>query len=238
MRGYDLITARESITYQGLLEAGIRENVVLCADPAFQLDRVDLPLPEGFSPGNTVGINVSPLAASYGSGDLVVENYAALVALILNETGMQVALIPHVEKSGNEDRASLLTLYDRFRGTGRVLLVGDHNCMELKGFIGRCRFFVGARTHATIAAYSSCVPTLAAGYSVKARGIARDLFGTEEHYVVPVQGMERRDDLARAFRWMLEHEEAIRIRLQETMPEYRARSFSAVHALCRLADMS
>ena len=31
------------------------------------------------------------------------------------ETGMQVALIPHVEKSGNEDRASLLTLYDRFR---------------------------------------------------------------------------------------------------------------------------
>ena len=52
-------------------------------------------------------------------------------------------------------------------GTGRVLLVGDHNCMELKGFIGRCRFFVGARTHATIAAYSSCVPTLAAGYSVK-----------------------------------------------------------------------
>ncbi|MFR1801160.1 MAG: polysaccharide pyruvyl transferase family protein [Faecalispora jeddahensis] len=238
MRGYDLITARESITYQGLLEAGIRENVVLCADPAFQLDRVDLPLPEGFSPGNTVGINVSPLAAGYGSGDLVVENYAALVALILNETGMQVALIPHVEKSGNEDRASLLTLYDRFRGTGRVLLVGDHNCMELKGFIGRCRFFVGARTHATIAAYSSCVPTLAAGYSVKARGIARDLFGTEEHYVVPVQGMERRDDLARAFRWMLEHEEAIRIRLQETMPEYRARSFSAVHALCRLADMS
>ena len=168
----------------------------------------------------------------------MVENYAALVALILNETGMQVALIPHVEKSGNEDRASLLTLYDRFRGTGRVLLVGDHNCMELKGFIGRCRFFVGARTHATIAAYSSCVPTLAAGYSVKARGIARDLFGTEEHYVVPVQGMDRRDDLARAFRWMLEHEEAIRIRLQETMPEYRARSFSAVHALCRLADMS
>ena len=46
-------------------------------------------------------------------------------------------------KSGNEDRASLLTLYDRFRGTGRVLLVGDHNCMELKGFIGRCRFFCG-----------------------------------------------------------------------------------------------
>ena len=65
--------------------------MVLCADPAFQLDRVDLPLPEGFAPGNTVGINVSPLAAGYGSGDLVVENYAALVALILNETGMQVA---------------------------------------------------------------------------------------------------------------------------------------------------
>ena len=57
------------------------------------------------------------------------------------------------------------------------MILDEHNCMEMKGFIARCRFFVGARTHATIAAYSSCVPTLVVGYSVKAGGLQRDLLG-------------------------------------------------------------
>ena len=39
-------------------------------------------------------------------------------------------------------------------------------------------------------AYSSCVPTLVVGYSVKARGIARDIFGTEDRYVLPVQSLQ------------------------------------------------
>ena len=51
--------------------------------------------------------------------------------------------------------------------------------------------FIGARTHATIAAYSSCVPTLVVGYSIKARGIAKDLFGTDEGYVLPVQALAK-----------------------------------------------
>lgn len=55
--------------------------------------------------------------------------------------------------------------------------------------------FIGARTHATIAAYSSLVPTLVVGYSVKARGIARDLFGTEKNYVLPVQLLRKEEDL-------------------------------------------
>jgi colanic acid/amylovoran biosynthesis protein len=64
--------------------------------------------------------------------------------------------------------------------------------------------FVGARTHATIAAYSSCVPTLVVGYSVKARGIARDIFGSEENMVIPVQSLEHEDDLVNAFKYIQE----------------------------------
>ena len=70
-------------------------------------------------------------------------------------------------------------------------MINDKNCMEIKGIISKCRFFIGARTHSTIAAYSTCVPTLAVGYSIKARGIARDIFGTEDNYVVPVQKFVR-----------------------------------------------
>ena len=81
--------------------------------------------------------------------------------------------------------------------------------------------FIGARTHATIAAYSTCVPTLVVGYSVKARGIAKDLFGSAENYVLPVQTLENKDDLINAFEWLRAEEEHIRTHLQQIMPEYK-----------------
>ncbi|MBO5622010.1 MAG: polysaccharide pyruvyl transferase family protein, partial [Butyrivibrio sp.] len=65
-------------------------------------------------------------------------------------------------------------------------------------------FFVGARTHSTIAAYSSNVPTLVIGYSVKSRGIATDLFGDYTHYVLPVQEISEPDEMIRAYRWIIE----------------------------------
>ncbi|MFR4670990.1 MAG: hypothetical protein ACLT69_14285 [Intestinibacter bartlettii] len=64
----------------------------------------------------------------------------------------------------------------------------------IKGYISRCRLY-RARTHATIAAYSTCVPTLVIGYSVKAKGIAKDIFGTYENYVLPVQYYQIEFDL-------------------------------------------
>ena len=93
--------------------------------------------------------------------------------------------------------------------------------------ISKCRAFIGARTHATIAAYSTCVPTLVVGYSVKALGIARDLFGSEENYVIPVQTLQDSDALLRAYEWLMKEEDAIRGRLQEIMPEYCAKSAQA-----------
>ena len=219
LKQYDLITAREPITY-ALLKA-INPNTVKVADPAFTLEREDLPLPDGFAERNTVGINVSPLIMDYGpKGSIILENYENMIRSILAETDMQICLIPHVVWSQTDDREPCRVLFEKFRDTGRVCMVEDCNAKQLKGYIARCRFFVGARTHATIAAYSTCVPTLVAGYSVKSRGIARDLFGTEEHYVLPVQDLKTANDLADAFRWLLENEDAVRTRLESVMPEY------------------
>ena len=150
---YDLITAREPLTYR--LLKPINANTVQVADPAFLLGSEELPLPEEFAAGNTVGINVSPLVMRYSrDGSLVTENYETLIRYILAQTDMHICLIPHVVWNGNNDLEPLTALYEKFRDTGRVCLLGDHNAMELKGYIGRCRFFVGARTHATIGAYS------------------------------------------------------------------------------------
>ena len=227
---YDLITARESISYEAL--KAVNPNTVLVADPAFALDSVELPLPESWQPENTIGINVSPLVMQCENSDgIAYEAYRSLIAHILITTDMTVALIPHVVVETNDDRIPLRNLYEEFSSTGRVLLIEDHNCCELKGYISRCRMFIGARTHATIAAYSTCVPTLILGYSVKSKGIARDIFGTEEHYVLPVQEMRNPDELANGFDWLSANEMTVRDHLIKTMPESKARALLARDAV-------
>ena len=226
---YDLITARETISYEALKK--VNPNTVLVADPAFTLERKDLPLPEGWIEGNMIGINASPLILQSGDGELVMEAYKNLIGRILETTDCSVALIPHVVWENNDDRVPLKVLYNAFAETGRVVLIDDHNCMELKGYIARCRMFIGARTHATIAAYSSCVPTLVLGYSVKSRGIARDLFGTEENYVLPVQQLPDADALARGFDWLLANEARIHSHLERIIPGYIQNAYNAVNAL-------
>lgn len=247
---YHTIIARESITYEALkkmveengadaLESTLREKAkgtevseasteqmtpkIMCfPDPAFTLQKKELPLPEGFVKGNTVGINVSPMIQDNESkAGITMESYRALIRFVLEKTDMQIALIPHVVWDRNDDRRPIHALYEEFKATGRVVEIQDGTCEELKGYISRCRLFVGARTHATIAAYSTCVPTLVVGYSVKARGIARDLFGMEEHYVIPVQSLKNPEDLVQGFTWLLEKEEEVRSHLLQKMISYK-----------------
>lgn len=216
LAGYDLIMAREPITYALLKE--INPNTIRVSDPAFTLERIDLPLPRGFVEGNTVGINVSPLIMQYGTEEnLILKNYENAIRYILEQTDMNVCLIPHVVWEGNDDRVPLQELQKRFPQSDRICMVSDASCCVLKGYIARCRFFVGARTHATIAAYSSGVPTLVTGYSVKARGIARDLFGTDENYVLPVQTLQTENDLLDAFRFLQSNEAAVPVRASSRM---------------------
>ena len=97
----------------------------------------------------------------------------------------------------------------------------------MKYIISQCCFFVGARTHATIAAYSSCVPTLVVGYSVKARGLARDIFGTENGYVIPVQKMKSEEDLLHVFKPLWNKREEISLYLKKIIPSYCERVWEA-----------
>lgn len=226
LKQYSCIWTRESLTYQAL-KARSFDNLVLMPDPAFALASKSVPLPEGFAEGNTVGINVSPMIIGYEkAAGMTLENYIRLIRYIIEKTDMQVALIPHVVWSHNDDRKPLLAMYEHFKDTGRVIMVDAEaklNAEELKYIISKCRFLVAARTHASIAAYSTQVPTLVVGYSVKARGIARDIFGVEENYVLPVQSMTHPEELTSAFRWLVEHGSIIRAHYHSFIPEYISR---------------
>ena len=241
---YHLIIARESLTYNALRTAFDNKNIsntqstlnmqntpgfpriVQIPDPAFTLGYVKKKVPDGFWKGNTVGVNVSPLIQKSESvPGITMKCYEELIEWIIEHTDMQIALIPHVVWKNNDDREPLSRLYEKYKLTERLLQIPDGSCEELKGYISQCRFFVGARTHATIAAYSTCVPTLVVGYSVKAAGIAQDLFGSQEHYVLPVQSLKDPQDLVQGFQWLMEQENSIREHLQNRIPEYREQAF-------------
>lgn len=228
MNLYDLLIARETITYEALKKIVPKEKLCLIPDPAFTLKTKELPLPKGFAEGNTIGLNISPMVQeSEESAGITMANYKALIEYIIRTTDMQIALIPHVVWDRSNDRKPLEELYREFQNSGRVVKIEDCSCEELKGYIARCRMFIGARTHATIAAYSSLVPTLVVGYSVKAKGIAKDLFGSYENYVIPVQQLQEKDDLIGAYEWLRDYEEDIRRDLRRIMPEYKKRALQA-----------
>lgn len=219
LQRYDALFIRESLSRDALYAAGIVDNVYFYPDPAFTLPRQDYQLPELFEDGNTIGINISPLVQSLENGDnITYKNYQKLIDYVLSTTSFKIALIPHVIVAGNDDRVVLQQLLDEYKNSNRIIMIGDANCMQIKDCIAKCRYFIGARTHATIAAYSTFVPTLVVGYSVKAKGIAKDLFGTYENYVVPVQSLKQPDDLTKAFIWLQNNEFKIKEKLMNIIP--------------------
>lgn len=218
LQQYDLITARESLSYEALRR--VNHNTILVSDSAFWLPTEKTAIPAGFAPENTVGINVSPLVISSEALEgIVKKNYEFLIDVILRNTDMNVALIPHVIWEDSDDRIPLQNLFEQYKDTNRVCFVSDQNCMKLKYLISKCRFLVGARTHATIAAYSSLVPTLVLGYSIKSKGICKDLFGQEDQYIIPVSSLKKESDLADAFVELAKNEEVIKHILNQKLLE-------------------
>lgn len=223
LRRFNLIVARESITYNTLKQAGL-SRVMVMPDVAFLLEKKETVLPEGFQPGNTVGLNISPLIIRHGKPNgMVMNNCCKLIEFILDKTDMSIAFIPHVVWEGNDDQEPLHELYEKYHHTNRVLMVADADAPTLKAIIHNCRFMIASRTHASIAGYSTGVPTLSIGYSVKSEGIASDIFGSAEHYVLPVNDMKDELMLKNAFVWLLEHEKDILTHYEVKLGSYISR---------------
>jgi Uncharacterized conserved protein len=235
---FDLITARESITYNALIKAGINKNVYLHPDPGFIMQKEIVPFPDGWSEGKMIGFNLSPLILKYQSeNNNLIDSSILLLKDILHSSSYNVALIPHVTQPENNDWDILKILYEKFKKTERVLLVGQgYNSPQIKYLISNCKLFIGSRTHSTIAAYSTCVPTLALGYSVKAKGIARDIFGSEEGLVLPMQEIKNGQQLITAFDLFCEREDKLRDHLINYMPRYIQNAWMAGEHVKKLLE--
>ena len=234
----DYITVREPISRENISKrVKNSDKIYYYPDPAFVMDPQETKLDSLFNNRDVVGINVSDLITrkKYGSdADAIINSYHKLIEYILENTDMGIALIPHV--MNNSDLSALKLIYSKYTNNNRVILIENEelNAKELKYIISKCKLYVGARTHSTIAAYSSCVPTLVLGYSIKSKGIAKDLFGTDEQYVLPVSNLDDEMYLVNGFKFLLQNEESIRQELKNIMPQYikKAESVSELILKC------
>ena len=229
---YSLICVRESDSLELLKKYSVKTNIVFSPDPAFALK------PEETAWENRnkdiIGINISPFVFYCSENDMGLQNYIVMINWILAETDFDIALIPHVvfPNTDNNDVLLATKLKNLFIDEPRVFVVSErYNCCQLKSLISKCRIFVGARTHATIAAYSTGVPTLVVGYSEKSIGIAKDLFGTAEGYVCSVQNMEKENQVLNDFKNLLNNERNVRSFLKDRIPEYVADHKCCVDAM-------
>ena len=234
---FDGITARDPLTYNALKEAGLGNKVTKVADPAFLLEPQEVAFPKNWKKGKMVGINLSPMALDFTEHKKeVVDSIYALIDHVLKDTDMNIVLIPHVRISYTDDIDVLKPIFKNFESTNRVLLIDDLllNCRQLKYLISNCRFFVGARTHAIVAAYSTGVPALALGYSIKAKGIAQDIFGFYDNLVLPVQTLSDKLSTIKGVDYLFDNEEKLKSLLDNTMPSYKEKALLSMDKLLEI----
>lgn len=238
---YSYIVPRETLSYETIRKCvGTTKNVFLACDPAFYLPIKETRLPQPWMDNNMVGINLSPMVMQdpMNESNMTYENFRYLIERILAETDMGVCLVPHVYniEQNLQDSVPLRKLYARFSKTERVSIVDSElSCTQLKYIISKCRFFIGARTHATIAAYSTRIPTIAISYSVKSRGIARDLFEKEDGFAVSWKSLNDKKQLWNIFdKVLLRDEDFIRNRYKKILPEYKKTLLSVTEKLLQV----
>ncbi|MBQ8574873.1 MAG: polysaccharide pyruvyl transferase family protein [Clostridia bacterium] len=236
LKGFDLIVVRESFSYDALVKNGINKNTVLYPDSAFLLP-VDEKMNENFEVReHTVGINISNFIYPKNCD----ENYPAkkavfsLIRHILDNTDLNILLIPHVTRNNACDCETLGEIYKNFKCDRLELVRGEYSATEYKSIISRCEMFIGARTHATIAAYSTCVPTLVLGYSIKSKGIANDIFGTYEGYVIPVEELNNSEYLINVFEKFYSEKDKIKKHLVNFMPDYIKKAENSIKELFKI----
>ena len=234
LQDYDFITVREADSLRYLEGLGVK-RLAQVADPAFVLQ------PEGFDVSTllpqaekgVVGINLSQLISKYRTSEesrAELERDVMAFASQLCDQGYGVLFIPHVGpldgRAWNNDHIYMQGLLERYgKADTRMRLAPGHlNAAQLKYLLAQLRFFIGARTHATIGAISSGVPTISIAYSIKAKGINKEIFG-DDRYVLNTPDVNAQQ-LARYFSLLESGENDIRAHLAQRVPVIREQAKS------------
>ena len=178
-----VVATRDAMSTACVRELGVKRPVIEASDVALKLPFDRAGAREGGVP--RIGLNVSGLlmAGGYDRKNMfgLKSDYPGLVRDIIRSFqalpgGCEVHLVPHVILRGTgspeDDYAASEALAAEFPGV--VVAPAFATPSEAKTYISGMDFFMGARMHSCIAAFSSGVPVVPMAYSRKFAG----LFGT------------------------------------------------------------
>lgn len=242
LKKVSLICAREPETVRYLAGIGIEDNVRQITDPAFALKPV--PVTDDstllkMTEQPCIGANFSPMMARYCTqGQCWKDCVCECIQMLLEQQDLPIVLIPHVFLPDNNDYDFMRTIVQKLDvPKDRLYLVGpEYNAQQLKWIISQMSLFMGCRTHSTIAALSSHVPTLSIGYSMKAGGINQDIFGNAD-WIIPVNALNPAC-LCEKTRSLLDAQTEIRDYLENVMPSYKRNARQAATYLRNLFEFT
>lgn len=230
-----LITVRESLTYEYMTNKLGLKQVLLYPDPAFVLAPESINLPSYFE-NDCVGINLSNfVSGSVNATTCFEKNVINLMEYILSETTMTIVFIPHVFWEEQDDRITCKYFKNKFKESNRIQILDTYklNYCQIRYAISKCRFFLGARTHAMISAYSVCVPSIALGYSIKSKGISKDL-KMPDYTLIDYRNLKKQNELLGKYKMLQQNEHYIRKSLEDEIQDYIQKAYDAKECILRL----
>ena len=177
-----LVVSRDAPSTAFLRELGIRTEILEATDVAMGLP-YEAPAPREGGPVK-VGLNVSGLMFSggytqdnqFGLKDDYPTLIRRIVAFFAGQEDVELHLVGHVQSENQpleDDHRVGQMLAEEFPGV--ICSPWFRSPSEAKSYIAGMDFFMGARMHATIAAFSSGVPVIPMAYSRKFRGVFNTL---------------------------------------------------------------
>ena len=225
LKQFSYIYARETLTQEVLANHNIN-NISVYPDPAFILEPVPCELPDCFSQGEVIGINLSNyVIGGFDLNSAFAKEVDSLIRYILQSTDYQILLIPHVLWKGQDDRIISNLIKEKYDSHNRISILDSDNLnyCQIRYVISKCCCFIGARTHAMISAYSTCTPAIAIGYSIKSRGIAKDIGMPEETVVNSIN--IKKNQLINAFTNMQQNMSDLKRYITQNTEQYRKKVF-------------
>ena len=228
----NLILVREELSKKYLDNNNITmPKIYVTADPAFLLNAVpqsrvfEILSNEGIDEIQRplIGINPSGLISRFrGKGHQKAEEeftniMAKVIDNLVENLKATIIMIPHVYTPNDDDRVAIDRIFHKVKDKSKVKIIkNEYTPQELKGIIGQCDLFIGARMHATIASTSMLVPTVGIAYSHKMHGIIGEMLG-QERYVLDIKELDYESLMSKIYdAW--ENREVIKRELKVKIP--------------------
>lgn len=189
----DLILAREEKCVEYLNTIGVDTKISFMLDPAFFVTGEKGNLPKNDFEKNHFGVNLSALSLSEINGevsDTEIQKQARWIEQIIEQTGLQALLIPHVFSKNKVDND-----YEHLKNVAnniaeeyksKVLLVEPTSFLDAKKYIKSCKFVIAARMHCAVNSMCESVPAILLSYSDKSVGMAELIYGNK-NWVLPLE---------------------------------------------------